>query len=315
MSSEGRSPGDLSVGFIGLGAMGSAMAGRLLEEGHDLRVWNRSPGPVEELVARGAKAAVDAADAMSADVTVAMLADDAAAEAVLTAEVMAAGAGTVFLHTSSISPAEVDVLAARAADAGLAYVGAPVLGRPPVAAAGKLNIMVAGDPDAIERARPVLESLSVRVWPIGERPRMASVVKVAVNYNLLHTIQSIGESVAMVERHGIAPTDFIELLTGTLYGGSAHTIYGTQIANRAYDPPGFSISLGRKDLGLAEEVAGEVDLAMPVSPVIRAVYDRALQEPDLKESDWGAAAEVTRRGLLDQVPDDGAAPDNEGDTP
>jgi 3-hydroxyisobutyrate dehydrogenase-like beta-hydroxyacid dehydrogenase len=296
------------------------MAGRLLDEGHEVRVWNRSPGPVGELVARGATAAVDAADAMSADITLAMLADDAAAEAVLTAEVMAAGAGTVFVHTSSISPAEVDVLAARAQAAGLAYVGAPVLGRPPVAAAGKLNIMVAGPAEAIERARPVLESLSTRVWPIGERARLASVVKVAMNYNLLHTIQSIGESVAMVERHGVAPADFIELMTGTLYGGAAHTIYGNQIANRAYDPPGFAIALGRKDLGLAEEVAGEVDLAMPVSPIIRAVYDRALQEPDLRESDWGAAAEVTRRGLLGQPPGDAApdhsdptAPDHEGD--
>lgn len=292
-----------TVGFIGLGNMGSAMAGRLVEAGHTVRVWNRSSEPVERLVAAGATAARDAADAMSADVTIAMLADDAAAEAVLTEEVMAAGAGTVFAHTSSISPAEADRLAERAAAVGLGYVASPVLGRPPVAAAGKLNIMVSGAPDAIDRAEPVLASLATRIWRFGDRPRLANVVKVAVNYNLLHTIQSIGESVALVERHGVEPGEFIELLTGSLYGGAAHTVYGNQIAQRAYDPPGFTMSLGRKDLGLAEEVAQEVGLDLPVAPVIRAVFDRALAEPDLADIDWGAAAEVTRRGLLEREED------------
>lgn len=292
------------VGFLGLGSMGSAMAGRLLETGHDVLAWNRSPEPLERLVAAGAVAAGSAAEVLAAaPVTFAMLADDRAADAVLTEAALAGGAGRVLVHTSSISPACAERLAERAAAAGMAYVAAPVLGRPNVAAAGKLNIMVAGAPEAIATAEPVIASLATRIWPFGTNPRVANVVKVAVNYNLLQTIQSIGESVAIVERHGVDPADFVDLLTGTLYGGAAHTVYGNQIAQRAYDPPGFTMALGRKDLGLAEEVAAEVDLRLPVSPVIRAVYDRALAEPDLRDTDWGAAAEVTRRGLLDDQPD------------
>ncbi len=205
----------------------------------------------------------------------------------------------MFLHTSSISPAATDRLAERATNAGLSYVASPVLGRPPVAAAGQLNLMVAGPDDAIARALPVLESLGKRIWRFGDRPRTANVVKVAVNYNLLQTIQSIGESVALVERHGVEPAEFVELLLGSLYGGAAHTVYGNQIVERAFDPPGFTMALGRKDLGLAEEVAQEVGLTLPLARVIRAVFDRALAEPDLASIDWGAATEVTRRGLLD----------------
>ena len=288
------------VGFLGLGSMGSAMAGRLLETGHEVLAWNRSPEPLERLVAAGASAGQSAAEVLAASpVTFAMLADDRAAEAVLTEQALAAGAGHVLVNTSSISPACAERLAARAAAVGLAYVAAPVLGRPNVAAAGKLNIMVAGPVDAIAIAEPVLTALSTRLWSFGEHPRVANVIKVAVNYNLLQTIQSVGESVAMVERHGVDPFEFVELLTGTLFGGAAQTVYGNQIAQRAYDPPGFTMALGRKDLGLAEEVAAEVGLRLPVSPVIRAVYDRALAEPDLAGLDWGAAAEVTRRGLLD----------------
>ncbi len=294
------------VGFLGLGSMGSAMAGRLLETGHEVLAWNRSPEPLERLVAAGATAGDSPAAVLAASpVTFAMLADDRAAEAVLTEETLAAGAGHVLVHTSSISPACAERLAARASAAGLAYVAAPVLGRPNIAAAGKLNIMVAGPVDAIAIAEPALAGLSTRLWLFGENPRVANVIKVAVNYNLLQTIQSIGESVAMVERHGVDPAEFVDLLTGTLFGGAAHTVYGNQIAQRAYDPPGFTMALGRKDLGLAEEVAAEVDLRLPVSPVIRAVYDRALAETDLAEKDWGAAAEVTRRGLLDETNEGG----------
>lgn len=286
------------VGFLGLGSMGGALVRRLLETGHEVVVWNRSPGAVDALVAEGAVAAAAAAEALTLPLSLSMLAHDAAARDVLGGDALQGGAGRVHVNLASISVPAADELAAAAAVAGVGYVSAPVLGRPPVARAGQLNVLAAGAPEAVASARPVLEAFAKRVWDLGAEPRRANAVKIAVNYNLLHTIQSLGESIALVERQGVEPTDFVELLSESIFGGIAWTGYGAAIARRDYEPPGFGMALGLKDLGLAEELAREGDLALPTSPVLRAVFERALAEDELRDVDWAAAAEVTRRGLL-----------------
>lgn len=286
------------VGFLGLGSMGGALVRRLLETGHEVVVWNRSPGAVDELVAEGAVAAADAAAALAVPLSLSMLAHDEAARAVLGGDALRGVPRRVHVNLASISVPVADELAVAAGQAGVGYVSAPVLGRPPVARAGELNLLAAGAPDAIAAARPVLEAISKRVWALGAEPRRANAVKIAVNYNLLHTIQSLGESIALVERQGVEPTAFVELLSESLFGGVAWTGYGGAIARRDYDPPGFAMALGLKDLGLAEELAREGDLALPTARVLRAVFERALDDDDLRDVDWAAAAEVTRRGLL-----------------
>ncbi len=286
-----------TIGFLGLGTMGSAMAGRLVDAGHEVRVWNRSPDAVGRLVAAGAVAASSPEDALSTGLSFAMLADDAAAEAVLEPSVVAQARG-VHVMMASISPAAADRLAALFADAGVAYVAAPVLGRPSVAASGKLNILAAGPDDAVAEALPFFEVLGTRVWRLGATPRTANVAKVVVNFNIIHAIEALGESIAIVERHGIRPDDLVELLTGTIFGGVAYSVYGAEIATQAYDPPGFTMALGFKDLRLAEEVAAEVGVTLPTGPALQAVFERALADPGLAPLDWGAAAEVTRRDLL-----------------
>jgi 3-hydroxyisobutyrate dehydrogenase-like beta-hydroxyacid dehydrogenase len=286
-----------SIGFLGLGSMGSAIVSRLLETGHTPTVWNRNPNAVRPLVAAGAQYALLPAEALALPVSFSMLANDEAAEAVFTDEVVAAAKGCIHVNMASVSATEADRLAERFSAAGATYIAAPVLGRPPVAAAGKLNIIAAGPEAAIAQVLPILESMSVRVWPFGEQPRMANVAKIAVNYNLIHAIEALGESIAIVERHDIDPEGFVELLTNSLFGGIAYTGYGNAIARGAYSPPGFALNLGLKDLGLAESVASEVGVTLPSAPALRAVFERALAEPELVPLDWAAIAEVTRRDL------------------
>lgn len=284
-----------TVGFLGLGSMGAAMAGRLLETGHDVLAWNRSPGPLEALVARGARAAASQADALAAGVSFSMLANDAAVDAVLSAGALEAARGGVHVSSASISPAASDRLAARAATAGVAYASAPVLGRPPVAATGQLNVIFAGPDDVLQQVKPFLDVMGKRTWVVGATPRGANVVKAAVNYNIIHALQALGESIAIVEAHGVEPSAFTDLLAGSLFGGTVYEGYGALIANRRYQPAGFSMALGRKDLGLAEEVAAEAGVTLPTSPVLRAIFDIALADPALVDLDWAALAEVTRR--------------------
>ena len=282
-----------TLGFLGLGSMGAAMAANLVDAGHHVTVWNRSPEPTAALVAHGAHAAESAADALNADISFSMLANDAAADSVLDPAVCAPGGNKLHVMMASISPSFADDLDRRFTEAGFTYISAPVLGRPAVAEAGDLNILAAGT--AIERAEPYLLAMGKKVWRLGDRPSTANVVKAMVNYNIIHALQAIGESVTMTERLGVPPELFTELLSSTLFGGAVYTGYGSLVAQRQYSPAGFQMSLGRKDLDLAQQVAKSVDFAPATMPALIEVLDAALADPELAEKDWSALAEVSRQ--------------------
>src|SRR5262249_13365258 len=107
----------------------------------------------------------------------------------------------------------------------------------------------------------------------------------------------MGESIAMTERHGVEPAVFHELLTTTLFDGVVYRGYGREIVEGTYDPPGFIMALGFKDLRLAEEVADEAGGVLPTAPALPRGYELALADEELARFDWGAAAEVMRRDL------------------
>lgn len=284
-----------TLGFIGLGTMGGDMAKRLIEAGHDVLVWNRSAEKVEALAALGARPVASPAEALSAEVSFSMLANDAAVEAVLSDEAIKACRTNTHVVMASISAGLADRLAAAFGAAGAEYVAAPVLGRPEVAAAGQLQILAAGDPQAVSAATPYLEIMGKHVWHLGTKPSTANAVKIAVNYTTIHALQAMGESVAMAERAGVDPSLFVDLLSSTLFGGVVYSGYGTLIAKRQYYPPGFTVALGRKDLGLAEDLAGLTNLRLATLPALTAVFDAALADPDLRDGDWSAIVEVTRQ--------------------
>ena len=286
------------LGFLGLGTMGREMALRLVAAGHDVTVWNRSAEPVADLVAAGARAAADPAEALAAPVSFSMLANDEAADAVLSAENLAGEPGRLHVAMASLSPTAASRLSARAADAGVGYLAAPVLGRFTVAAAGELNIIAAGSDADLARVAPYFDILGKKVWAVGAEPRIANVVKAAVNYDIIHAFQAIAESVALVEANGVDAGQFTELLSSTLFPGPVYTGYGAMIAERRYTPPGFTMTLGSKDLGLAEAIAAEAGIVIPSAPVLRAAFDAALAADDLKDVDWSGVAEITRQQRL-----------------
>jgi 3-hydroxyisobutyrate dehydrogenase-like beta-hydroxyacid dehydrogenase len=285
------------VGFLGLGAMGRGMAERLAGEGFQVTAWNRSPGAADELAERlGIRAVPDPASVFAeAPVVHSMLADDDAVLSVLDDRLLAAApAGRVHVNHATISPAAASELADRHARHGVGYVQAPVLGRSTIASTGKLLIVASGEAADVETARPSLERLGQRVWILGSDPRMASIVKIAVNYSLLNALQSIAESVVLAESAGIDPEEFVEILTHTAFSGSVHRGYGPLIAGRRYEPVGFSMALGLKDLSLAEGTAESLGVSLPIAPVLREVFEAALADPVLRDLDWSAVAEVTR---------------------
>jgi 3-hydroxyisobutyrate dehydrogenase-like beta-hydroxyacid dehydrogenase len=283
------------LGFLGLGTMGREMARRLIDAGHDVVVWNRSADAVAPLVEAGARAASSPAEALAAPISFSMLANDDAADDVLSAENLAGAPGRLHVAMASLSPAAASRLSARHAEAGVAYLAAPVLGRFTVAAAGELNIIAAGAAADLERAAPYFDILGKRVWTVGAEPRIANVVKAAVNYDIIHAFQAIAESVALVEANDVDAGLFTELLSSTLFPGPVYTGYGAMIAEARYTPPGFTMALGSKDLGLAEAIAAEAGIVLPSAPVLRRAFDTALASEDLNDADWSGVAEITRQ--------------------
>jgi 3-hydroxyisobutyrate dehydrogenase-like beta-hydroxyacid dehydrogenase len=224
-------------------------------------VWNRSEARARNWLPP-VRTRLTPAEALAVDVSVSMLANDQAAEAVLSAENLPSHR-IVHANMASVSPDTERELAEAFAAGGHGYVASPVLGRPNVAAAGGLNILAGGDSADIEALQPFYDVMGARTWPMGADARTANLVKIAVNYNIIHAIQALAESVALATASGVKPEDFVEVLTNTLFGGVVYSGYGALIAERDYMPQAFSLELGLKDLSLAEGAAEAAESAWP----------------------------------------------------
>ena len=290
----------MEVGVLGLGHMGSGMARRLIQAGHQVTVWNRSPEPVQALVDEGARRAEDPAEAFQGEAALTMLANDQAVrEVVLVEGLPAARLGLVHLMTSTISVRLCQELEAAHAKAGVALVAAPVLGRPDVAAAGELNILAAGSDEAIGRVQPLLDALGKKTWRIGAEPHLASLVKLAANFTLAAAIETMSEAFALVERHGMDPHVLHEVLSGTLFAAPAYRGYGQTIADRTFEPAGFKLPLGLKDVRTVMEAGEAVGAPLPFASVMRDNFLDAIAHGD-SGKDWSAVSQVARRhaGLI-----------------
>lgn len=283
----------MHIGFIGLGAMGAAMAANLLEKGHAVTVWNRSPGPVADLVAQGAQAAATIEDALRGDIVLSILAHDQAIRDVLLDALPRARAGLVHVNLATISTALARELTETHAALGLGYVAAPVFGRPPVARAGGLNVLAAGAPGAVAAAMPVLEALATKVWPMGEDPARANAVKIAGNLMIVSAVEAMGEATALGAAHGVPAADLLDMLTNTIFAAPIYKIYGAMIAEGRYHPPGFAADLALKDVRLAQAAGDEKGLALPLADLVEGGLETLLsgegETPDL-----AALAEVSR---------------------
>jgi 3-hydroxyisobutyrate dehydrogenase-like beta-hydroxyacid dehydrogenase len=291
----------MTIGFIGLGAMGRNMAARLLQAGEPLIVWNRSAEPAQALAAQGARLALQPADAGKADVLFTMLADDAATRSVLLdGGVLAAMApGSIHVNMATVSVAFGREMAVLHAGRGIGYIAAPVLGRVDVAAAGKLNILAGGPADLVARVQPYFDLMGQKTWRFGDAPEQANAVKLGANLTLACAIEAMGESSALVRAHGIGAADFLDLLGQTLFAGSpVYKGYGGMIAQERYSPAGFKLSLGLKDVGLAVEAGRDKGVPLAFGNALVENLRDAMGQGD-GELDLAALAKVTaRRGGL-----------------
>jgi len=287
----------MRIGFIGIGAMGTPMARNLIDAGFDVTIWNRTGDKCQPLVSAGASQAGSPTECARADVLITMLADDAALAAVLREYdlIDAMAADTVHVNMATVSTAKAVELAESHAAAGKVYVAAPVLGRPDLAAAAKLNIVAAGPEQGIERARPALDTMGAKVWPCGEEPVRANAIKLATNTMLVSAVESMAEAASMTAAHGIEPGDFLEIITNSIFSCPAYLGYAPAMEKRDYDnPQGFKLKLGAKDIDLALTAAHACNVPMPMSATARERLAEAMAAGD-GGKDLSALAETARR--------------------
>lgn len=283
----------MKIGFIGLGQMGAAMASNLVQAGHDVTVWNRSPDKTEPLVAAGATRAERPVDAAQGDGVMTMLADDAALETVVFDADGIAGAPALHIGHSTISLALADRLADTAGPSG--YVSAPVFGRPPAAAAGKLFVVAAGDDAALDRCQPLFEVIGQRVFRIGEKPSAANLVKLSGNFMIMAAVEAMAEAMTLAEKNGVDRATLLEVLTGTLFGSPIYQTYGEILVEDRFRPAGFTAPLGLKEMSLVDAAATHAAVPMPLLGIVRDHLRGAIAQEG-RDIDWAGIALAVRKG-------------------
>jgi len=269
--------------------MGLPLARHLLQAGHTVTVYNRTRARADLLKQLDPVIAESpAAAARGAEVLITMVADDAALDAVLFGDQGALAAlprGAIHVSMSTISPALSRRLAERHRAAGQTYVAAPVFGRPQAAEAKQLWIVAAGPPAALERCRPLFDAMA------GEDPARANVIKLAGNFLLAAAIEALGEAFALGRKYGIEPAELLDIVNGKLFRSPIYENYGRLIAEERYEPAGFKLRYGLKDVRLALAAADEVAAPLPLASLVRDHYLSAVAR-GWQEIDWAGLARV-----------------------
>jgi 3-hydroxyisobutyrate dehydrogenase-like beta-hydroxyacid dehydrogenase len=292
----------MQIGFIGLGHMGAAIAANLVRAAHPVAVWNRSADKARALVDLGATLAATPRDAATGrDVLFTMLADDSALDSVMTGtDGMVAGMkpGALHVSMSTIAVATAERIAAMHRAHGQRFLCAPVFGRPEAAAAAKLFVVAAGDPADLQTVRPLLAVIGQRVFPVGEKPSAASLVKLCGNFMILSAIEALGEAMALASKGGVARQQLLEVLTGTLFDSPVYRTYGAILAEDRFKPAGFAAPLGLKDMRLVGQSADALRVPMPLLSVLRDHLLQAIAQQG-EDVDWSAIARAiaTNAGL------------------
>ncbi|OYT99947.1 MAG: 6-phosphogluconate dehydrogenase [Burkholderiales bacterium PBB1] len=272
-------PHTLQITVLGLGQMGAPIARNLVARGFAVRVWNRDA--TKTATVPGALPCTTIAEAVAgADVAITLLADDAALRAVTLGAggvLDALPAGAVHLGMSTVSLAIVRELVEAHAARGQQYIASPVFGRPDVAAAAKLFVVPGGPADTLERLAPVFAAIGQATFPMAT-PEQAALAKLAGNFMIAGTIEMLSEALAFGEKGGIDPEQLLGLLTGTVFGSPIVNRYGGMIARTEFEPAGFALHLGLKDVNLVLAASQQLGLPMPVASVVQQHLTSAVDQ-------------------------------------
>ena len=289
--------GNMNLAFIGRGKMGTGMARNLLRAGHNLAIYNRSADKAQVLAGEGARVASSPADACrGAEAVMTMVADDHALEQVVFGKdgiLAAMQEGCVHISHSTVSTALGRRLSDEHAQRKQGFLSAPVFGRPEAAEAKRLLVLAAGPSDVIERCRPALDDIGRQTFVVGAEPWQANIAKLCGNFMIVSAIEAFGEASATLRKAEVAPEMFLEIMTA-LFGSPVITNYGRAIVEEKFEPAGFALRLGLKDVRLMLAAAEECTSPMPLASVVRDQFISALARGQ-GEMDWSSVSRTAAR--------------------
>lgn len=266
----------LTVGLVGLGNMGAAIAERLLSAGYPLTVHNRTAAKAEPLVAGGANLAKTVAElAAEVDVVLTSVANDEALEAVA-GEALAAGRpGTALVDMSTVSPSASARVASLADAASIAYLRAPVSGNPGVVRAGNLTFIVSGPRETLERVAPVIRAIGPTIHHVGDAEE-ARIVKLAINLVIGGLAQLMAEALVLGEAAGVSRAALLEVM-GSSSAGAPFVKYKTEPLLRDDFSATFTTALMEKDVDLILDAADENEVELPVARELKRLLRGAIK--------------------------------------
>jgi 3-hydroxyisobutyrate dehydrogenase-like beta-hydroxyacid dehydrogenase len=266
-----------TIGFVGLGAMGSRIAGRLLAAGHEVHGYNRTRARAKGLIERGLVWRDSPRDvAAAAEIVFSMVTDDGALAAVAAGSdgILAGLApGKVYVDMSTVSPQASRALAGQVRQLGAAMLDAPVSGSVHTAEEGRLSIMVGGDERVCERVEPLLGELGATVTRVGANGQ-ALLMKLAVNINLAEQMLAFSEGVLLAERGGIDRALAVEVLMRSAIGSPMLLARGPLVVDLP-DEAWFDVRLMQKDLGLALDAGRALAVPLPAAAVANQMLTAA----------------------------------------
>jgi 3-hydroxyisobutyrate dehydrogenase-like beta-hydroxyacid dehydrogenase len=255
----------INVGFIGLGRMGQAMARNLLKAGHRVIVFNRTRSRAEELRDEGAEVADSPAGACKGDIVITMLADDDAVEEIVLGSgglIRALRENAIHLSMSTITVGFSEVLTEAA-----------------------------GEAEPLDRCRPLFDDLGQKTFIVDRFPPKANLVKLSGNFLVASVIECLGEAIALTRKAGLDPTQFLSVLTGSLFAAPVYETYGELILEDRYRPPGFTMPLGLKDMRAVLAAADAKSVPMPVASLLRDHFITGIARGKA-DFDWSALAQL-----------------------
>ncbi len=287
----------MKIAFIGLGKMGSGIARNLLRAEHDVTVYNRTREKADALERDGARVADSPAEACrGCDCAFTMLSDDAAVVQVVYSKDGIASAlenGATHISSSTISTFVGRRLADEHGKRSQGFVSAPVFGRPEAAENKKLIVVAAGEQKLIARYRPLFDAIGRATFIAGSEPWQANAVKLCGNFMIASMLEAFSETFATMRKADIDPHLFLEVMN-ELFGSPVYKDYGITIADEKFEPAGFALKLGLKDVRLAIEAAQELGVPMPFASVLRDQFVSAMAHGQ-EQLDWSSVARVIAR--------------------
>jgi len=259
----------MKTGFIGLGHLGTPIAENLLMQHQPLYVYNRTAAKAQPLADKGAVICTSVKElAALCDVVFTIVSDDAALRHITEGpDGIAANLrpGGIHISMSTILPATSAALAETHRQYENHYITSPVMGRPEVARAKKLNLLVSGDSAVIASVKPLLQDAgAANMWEFGAEPGAANVAKLCSNYLILSGVAAMAEGINLARQSGIEAEQWMQMLTQTLFNAPFYHIYSSALLKEAYVPPGFSLAMGLKDANLVLQQAQTAGVPMAV---------------------------------------------------